>query len=64
VKGYKACPVYKEDTFSIQLKHRRKTVYLGTQRFLPKFHHYLRLQKAFNGSTEGSTPKALTGEEV
>ena len=65
MKGHNACPVYEEDTFSIQLKHERKTVYLGTQRFLPKSHSYRRLQKLFNGSTgEGSSPKVLIGKGI
>ena len=65
VKGYKACPVCKEDTFSLHLKHSRKTVYLGFQRFLPMSHHYRRPRKGFNGSTEEeSAPKILTREEV
>jgi len=65
MKGYKACPACEEDTFSLQLKHTRKTVYLGSRRFLPMLYHYQRLQKAFNGSTkEARAPKALIGEEV
>jgi len=65
VKEYKACHVCEEDTFSPQLKHSRKTIYFGSRRFLPIFHRYRRLRKAFNGSTEeGRSPKALTGEEV
>ena len=65
VKGYKACPICEEDTFSLQLKHNGKKMYLGSRRFLPMSHHYLRLRKDFNGSTkEGKAPKALTGEEA
>jgi len=45
VKGHKACPVCKKDIFSLQLKHDKKTLYLGSQRFLPKSHHYQELQK-------------------
>ena len=63
VKGHNACLVCEEDTFSIQLKHERKTVYLGNWSFLPKSHHYQRLQKAFNEFTEERrAPKVLTGE--
>jgi len=59
-KGHKACPICGEDTFFVQLRHERKTVYLGTRRFLPMSHHYQRLQKAFNGSTEEEkAPKFL-----
>ena len=54
-----------EETFSIQLKYERKTVYLSTQRFLPTFHHYRRLRKAFNESTEEEkAPKPLNCEQV
>jgi len=65
VEGYEACSIYKEDTFSLQLKHERKTIYLGIQRFLPTLYHYRRLQKAFNGSTEEEkAPKELNGKKV
>ncbi|XP_028801481.1 uncharacterized protein LOC114756712 [Neltuma alba] len=48
-----------------QLKHGRKTVYLGHRRFLDRFHPYRRLKKVFNGTPEhGLAPKPLTGEEV
>ena len=63
VKGHKACPICEKDTFSVQLRHEKKTIYLGTYRFLPILHHYRRLQKAFNGSKEEEkAPKALNGE--
>ena len=65
MKGHKARPVCEEETFSIQLKHERKIVYLGTQRFLLTFHCYRRLRKAFNGSTEEEKAlKPLNGEQV
>jgi len=65
VKGHKEYLVYEEETFSIELKNGRKTVYLSTQRFLPAFHGYRRLRKVFNGSTEErKAPKALNGELV
>jgi len=48
VKGHKACPIYAKDTFSVQSKHGRKTIYLGIRRFLQVSHHYRRLRKAFN----------------
>ena len=65
MKGYKACPVCEEDAFLLQLKHSRKTIYLGSWRFLRMFHHYRWLQKAFNSSTEeGRAPKTLTSEEA
>jgi len=52
VKGHKASPICEEDTFFVQLKHGRKTIYLGTQRFLPMLHRSRKVQKVFNGSTE------------
>ena len=65
VKGYKASPDCKEGTFSLQLKHDRKTAHLGSQRFLPKSHYYLRLRETFNGSIEEEKAlKTMTGEEV
>ena len=53
VKGHKTCPICGEDTFSVQLRHGRKTVYLSTWRFLPVSHCYRRLRKALNGSMIG-----------
>ncbi|XP_028782123.1 uncharacterized protein LOC114738254 [Neltuma alba] len=65
VKGYKACPICEADTHYLQLKHGRKTVYLGYRRFLDRFHPYRRLKKVFNGTPEhGLAPKPLIGEEV
>ena len=65
VKKHKACPICEEDTFSVQLKHRRKTTYLDTQRFLPTLHCYRRLRKAFNESTEEEkSPKAMNDEHI
>jgi len=52
VKGYKACPTCEEKASYEQLKHERKTVYLGHRRFLKKYHPYRRLKKAFNGYQE------------
>ena len=44
---------------------RKKTVYLGHQRFLRPNHLYRRLRKAFNGEQEFRiAPKPLTGKEV
>ncbi|CAA0819515.1 Unknown protein [Striga hermonthica] len=48
-----------------QLEHGRKTVYLGSRKFLKPAHPYRRLRKAFNGHTEfESAPDALNGEQV
>jgi len=65
VKGHKACLICEEDTFSVQLKYGRRTIYLGTLRFLPTLHRYQKLRKAFNGSIgEEKVPKALNGKQV
>jgi len=65
VKEHKACSICEEDTFYVQLKHGRKTIYLDTQRFLPMLHHYRMPRKVFNGFTkEEKAPKALNGEQV
>jgi len=48
-----------------QLKHRRKTMYLGYRRFLKKYHPYHRLKKAFNGHQEHAIcPTPLSGLEI
>jgi len=36
VKGHKACPICEKKTSHEQLKHVRKTVYLGHCRFITK----------------------------
>ena len=35
VKGYFACPICGEDTYSQRLKHRKKNPYIGHRCFLP-----------------------------
>ena len=65
MKGHKLCPACEEKTFFIQLKHKRKTIYLDTRLFLTTFHHYRRVQKAFDGYIEeGKAPKPLNVEHV
>jgi len=65
VKGHRACLICEENTSYHQLKHGRKTCYIGHQRFLKCNHPYRRLKKAFNGCQEDrTTPRPLTGEEV
>ncbi|WJX27492.1 hypothetical protein P8452_16304 [Trifolium repens] len=65
VKGHHACPICEKDTSFRQLKEGKKTVYLRHRKFLPRFHPYRRLRKAFDGDQEnGVAPKPLTGEEV
>jgi len=57
------CPICEEDISFLPLKHGRKTVYLGTRKFLPTLHRYQCLRKAFNGTIEkGKAPKTLNGE--
>ena len=63
MKGHKTYLICGEDTFSVHLRHGRKTVYLDTQRFLPILYRYHRLQKAFNWSIEEEKAlKSLNGE--
>jgi len=65
VKGHKACPICEEDIASQQLKHGRKKIYLGHQRFLRSHHPYRMLKKVFNGHQETSSPPTpLIGVEV
>jgi len=65
VKGHKGCPICEEETCFQQLKHGKKTVYLGHRKFLKPNHPYRKLRKAFNGDEEFETaPQALTGEQV
>ncbi|XP_073120575.1 uncharacterized protein [Henckelia pumila] len=65
VKGYQACPIYGEETYSTRLKHSRKMSYTSHRRFLPRNHPYRRQKKAFNGKQEfNPAPKPLTGLEV
>ncbi|XP_073153348.1 uncharacterized protein [Henckelia pumila] len=65
VKGYQACPICGEETYSTRLKHSRKILYIGHRRFLPRNHPYRRQKKAFNGKQEfNPAPKPLTGLEV
>ena len=54
-----------KETSSIQLKHGKKTVFLGHRRFLPRDHPYRRLKQAFDGDTEERPPpQILFGEDV
>ncbi|XP_068466379.1 uncharacterized protein [Phaseolus vulgaris] len=65
VKGHRACPICQDKTSYEQLKHGRKTVYLGHRRFLKKYHPYRRLKKAFNGYQEHDIcPTPLSGVEI
>ena len=61
-KGYMACPVCNDQTYSQGL--RNKVCYMGHRRFLPKDHPWRRSRK-FNGKREdGEAPRELTGEDV
>jgi hypothetical protein len=64
VKGKIACPICRENTCSIWLKHGRKFAYMGHRRFLA-FDHPFRMKKSwFNGYVEhGIRPKIKNGEE-
>jgi len=65
VKGHFGCPIYEENTSYHQLKHGRKTCYIGNRRFLRRNHPYRRLKKAFNGCQEEKIqPPPLTREQV
>ena len=65
VKGHRTCPVCEENTSYHQLKHGRKTCYIGHRRILKHNHPYRRLKKAFNGCQEDkTTPPPLTSEQV
>ena len=65
VKGYKACPICEENTFSHYLKHSRKVCYMGHRKFLPRIHYFRTWKNAFDGEHEfGLPPEPLTGKEV
>ncbi|XP_052730492.1 uncharacterized protein LOC128195840 [Vigna angularis] len=64
-KGHKACPICEEGTCHHQLKHGKKTVYIGHRRFLSANHPFRKLKKAFNGCQENEiAPTPLSGLEV
>ncbi|KAL0546158.1 hypothetical protein IC582_016064 [Cucumis melo] len=65
VKGYKACPICKDNTSSIRLKCGKKMTYLGHRKFLQHNHPFRRQKKSFNGQRElGSIPEPFSGEVV
>ncbi|XP_073151986.1 uncharacterized protein [Henckelia pumila] len=65
VKGYHACPICAEETYSIRLKHSRKISYTWHRRFLPLSHPYRRQKKSFDGNQEfNPAPNPLSGHEV
>ena len=65
IKGYYACPICGEETYSHRLKHGNKNSYTGHRRFLPFNHPFRKQKKAFNGEQEFNLPPTqLTGEEI
>ncbi|CAL8163035.1 unnamed protein product [Prunus armeniaca] len=64
-QGYKACPIFGDDTPSHRLKNGHKICYIGHRKWLPTYHPYRRQHATFNGKPEYGMPlKPLTGEEV
>ena len=65
VKRHSAFSICEVNKSYHQLKHGKKTSYIGHPRFLKPNHPYRRLKKAFNGSQENKiAPPPLTGKEV
>ncbi|XP_074299043.1 uncharacterized protein LOC141630060 [Silene latifolia] len=65
LKGKKACPICDDATVAPRLTYSRKNVYTGHRRFLPRYHPYRRMKKAFNRENEsGMAPIPLEGDEV
>jgi hypothetical protein len=65
VKGYFACPICNENTYSDRLRNCNKNIYTGHRRYLPHDHSFRSQRKAFNGEKEfGSHPKPLSGEQI
>lgn len=65
VKGYKACPICSEQTYSERLTHCKKNNYMGHRRFLSRYHPYRKQKKAFNLLSEDRmAPEPLTGDEI
>lgn len=52
VKGYKACSICEEETYSLYLKNCIKMIYMGHMRFLSKNHLYHCRKVVFNGKAE------------
>ena len=51
VKGYNACSICEENTFSKRLEYMKTICYMGYKRFLPQADHFYKQNKAFNGET-------------
>lgn len=64
-KGYNACPVCSEDTYSQWLPKSKKVCFLGHRRFLPLTHPFRKRRKDFNNEPESNVmKKPRSGEEV
>jgi hypothetical protein len=64
-KGYYACPVCSENTYSQWLPNSKKCCYLGHRRFLPREHPFRKRKKCFNNQQENDVvTRPLSGEEV
>ncbi|XP_074336213.1 uncharacterized protein LOC141673368 [Apium graveolens] len=64
-KGYRACPVYGDQTVAKYLSRSRKMSYQGHRRYLDLYHPYRRQWTAFIGEQKfGCAPEPLSGEEV
>ena len=65
VKRYYACPICREGTCSLRLKHGAKNIYHYGRRFLPEDHSFRNNKNSFyNGQEFEMAPKPLTGEEI
>ena len=65
IKGFDACPICGEETYSHRLMHGNKHSYIGHRIFLPLNHPFRKQKKAFNGEQEFNLPPTqLTGEEI
>lgn len=56
IKGYYACPICREETYSCRLKHGKKNSYIGLRWLFPYNHPYRKQKRAFNGQQEFGLP--------
>ncbi|KAL0557315.1 hypothetical protein IC582_005843 [Cucumis melo] len=64
VKGFKACPICKEETTTIRLQHG-KNAYMGHGKYLLRHYPYKIQKKNFDGKQEhGNPPQPLSGEAI
>ncbi|XP_008233167.1 PREDICTED: uncharacterized protein LOC103332221 [Prunus mume] len=65
MKGYYACPICGDKTYTKRLEHGNKMAFTGHRRFLSRYHPYRKLTEEFNGKEElDPTPMPLTREQV